>query len=38
MSALARAPARIGLEVYFENFTGTLFQLMPYRGTGLRRA
>ena len=20
--------------VYFENFTGTLFQLMPYRGTG----
>jgi len=22
--------------VYFENFTGTLFQLMPYRGTDLR--
>ena len=22
--------------VYFENFTGTLFQLIPYRGTGLR--
>jgi hypothetical protein len=36
VSALARALASASGWSYFENFTGTLFQLMPYRGTDLR--
>jgi hypothetical protein len=38
-TAHVRLGARAGSHragVYFENFTGTLFQLMPYRGTDLR--